>query len=112
MDNFKFEEEIQYFINLVCKNIQIVKANKPKNMSKEEMIFFNFNIRLDGQEIVVYNQDKDLIYNISVKEIQDYKFEHINKDLVLNVVDLLTKYTNNEITYKNFLQLFSREIQI
>ena len=41
MDNFKFEEEIQYFINLVCKNIQIVKANKPKEyVKKEEMIFF------------------------------------------------------------------------
>ncbi len=107
-----FEEEVNYFINLVYKNIQIVKTNKPNNMSRKEMIFFNFNIRLDGQEIVVYNQDEDLVYDISVKEIQDYKFEHINKDLVLNVIDLLTKYINNEISYKNFLQLFSRENEI
>jgi len=62
-----FEEEVKYFINLIYKNIKIVKTNKPNNMSRKEMIFFNFNIRLDGQEIVVYNQEKDLVYDISVK---------------------------------------------
>ena len=41
-----FEEEVQYFIELVNKNIQLLKTNKPINMSKEEMIFFNVNIRI------------------------------------------------------------------
>lgn len=107
-----FEEVVKYFINLVYKNIEIVKTDKPNNMSRKEMIFFNFNIRLDGQEIVVYNQDKDLVYDISVKEIQDYEFKHIDKDLLLNTIDLLTKYIKKEISYKNFLQLFSRESEI
>mgnify|MGYP006990132827 FL=1 len=65
-----FEEEVQYFIELVNKNIQLLKTNKPINMSKEEMIFFNVNIRIDRQEIVVYNQEKDLVYDIFVKDIQ------------------------------------------
>ncbi len=103
-----FEEEVQYFINLVCKNIQNVKTNKPTNMSKKEMIFFNLNIRLDGQEIVVYNQEKDIVYDISVKKIQGFEFEYVNKDLVLNVIDLLAKYINNEIYLKNFIHLIEK----
>lgn len=101
-----FEEEVQYFINLVCDNIQKASIDKPKNMSKKEMVFFNFNIKLDGQEIVVYNQEKDLIYDISVKQIQNYEFEHIDKDKVLYIINLLTKYINNEISFNKLLPLF------
>ncbi len=31
--------------------------------------------------------------------------------MVLNVVDLLTKYTNNEITYKNFYSYLAEKIK-
>ena len=104
-----FEEDVKYFIDLICKNVQIVKNDKPKNISKKEMIFLNLNIRLDGQEVVVYNQEKDLVYDISVKKIQDFKFKHVNKDLVLNTIELLTKYINDELSFKTFLYLFSKE---
>ena len=107
-----FEEEVQYFINLVCKNIQNVKTNKPTNMSKKEMIFFNLNIRLDGQEIIVYDQERDLVYPISVKKIQNYEFKNMDKDFLLNTIDLLTKYINNEISFKNFWNIICQENQI
>ena len=107
MDNF--EEEVEYFINLVRKNIQIVKTNKPETMSKKEMVFFNFNVRLDGQEIVVYNQEKDLIYDIFTNDIQNLKLKNINKRYVLSIIYLLTKYINNEITFKKFINLIDKE---
>lgn len=110
MDNF--EEEVKYFIDLVCKDIKTVMTGKPKNISKKEMIFFNFNIRLDGQEIVVYNQEKDFIYDIPVKKIQDFEFKYVDKDFALNIIEILTKYINNKISFKKFLHLFSVENQI
>ena len=103
------EEEVQYFIELVNKNIQLLKTNKPINMSKEEMIFFNVNIRLDGQEIVVYNQEKDLVYDIFVKDIQNFKFKNINKSYVLNTISILVKYLNKEISLKKFMKIFKQE---
>lgn len=104
MDNF--EKEVKYFMNLVSKNVQLVKTNKLANMSKKEMVFFNFNIKLDGQELVVYNQEEDLFYDISVKKIQDFEFENLDKFYVLNVISLLTKYINNEISFKKFLSMY------
>ncbi len=95
-----FEEKVKYFIDLVCKNIQIAKREKPKNMSRKEMIFFNFNVRLDGQEIIVYNQQKDITYDILTKKIQNFDFQHVNKESVLNTISLLTQYVNNKITFK------------
>ena len=107
-----FEEEVQYFIELVNKNIQLLKTNKPINMSKEEMIFFNVNIRIDRQEIVVYNQEKDLVYDIFVKDIQNFKFKNINKSYVLNTISILAKYLNKEMSFIEFMKIFKQEYSI
>ena len=107
-----FEEEVQYFIELVNKNIQLLKTNKPKNMSKQEMIFFNVNIRIYRQEIVVYNQEKDLVYDIFVKDIQNFKFKNINKSYVLNTISILAKYLNKEMSFKEFMKIFKQEYSI
>lgn len=103
MDNF--EEQVQYFIDLIRNNINLVTTNKPDGISKEEMIFFNWNMRRDGQELAVYNQKKDLIYEISTKKIKDFKFKNINKDDVLNLIALLNQYSNKKITFKNLIKL-------
>lgn len=105
----KIYKEVEYFVKLFKKNIQIVKTNKPEAISKKEMVFFNFNVRLDGQEIVVYNQEKDIFYDIFTNEIQNLKFVNINKSYVLNIIHLLTKYINNEITFKKFINLIDKE---
>ena len=107
-----FEEKVQYFIELINKNIQLLKTNKPINMSKEEMIFFNVNIRIDRQEIVVYNQEKDLVYDIFVKDIQNFKFKNINKSYVLNTISILAKYLNKEMSFKEFMKIFKQEYSI
>ena len=78
MDNF--EEEVQYFIELVNKNIQLLKTNKPINMSKEEMIFFNVNIRFfyEAPTIHSYLSIINLIDYFGIQDIADQKaFEQL-----------------------------------
>ena len=104
-----FEDEVQYFIDLIKNNINLLTSNNLQGISKEEMIFFNWNMSKDGQEVAVYNQEEDMIYIIHTKNIQDFEFKYVNKDLVLNTISLLTKYINNEISFKNFLHAFNKE---
>ena len=93
-----FEEEVNYFIYLVSNNIQKAKTLKKGIF---EMVFYNLNIRLDGQEIAIYNEEKDVFYNLFTKDIQKFSFEHyLAKHLALNYIDLLTKYNNNKITFE------------
>jgi len=105
MDNF--EEQVQYFVDLVRNNIDLATTNKPEGISKKEMIFFNWNMRQDGQELAIYNQKEDLIYEISTKKIKDFKFKNINKDDVLNLITLLNQYSNKKITFKNLIKLYN-----
>lgn len=104
MDNF--EEEVQYFMDLVKNNINQVMNNKPEGISGEEMIFFNWNMRKDGQEVVVYHQKKEEIYDIPTKKIKNFAFQKINKEEVLNVITLLKLYANKEISIKNLMKRY------
>lgn len=93
-----FEEEVQYFTELVFNNIQRAKTKKK---GKFEAVFFNVNVRLDGKEIAVYNQKKDICYDILTKDIEEFNFEHyITKHLALYYIDKLTKYSNNQISFE------------
>lgn len=98
----KFEEEVQYFNNLIFNNIQNAKAYKSKN-KQFEIAFFNVNIRLDGEEVILYNQEKDVFYSISKKDIENFNFKHyLTKHLALYYMERLTEYTNNRITFEEF----------
>lgn len=93
-----FEEEVNYFIYLVSNNIQKAKTLKKGIF---EMVFYNFNIRLDGQEVAIYNQEQDMFYNIFTKDIENYNFkQYLTKYLALYYIDKLAKYSNNQITFE------------
>lgn len=93
-----FEEEVRYFTELVFNNIQ--QAKKKEN-GRFEIVFFNINIRLDGKEVFVYNQEKDEVYQILTKDIEDMNFEtDVTKQLALYYIDKLTKYNNNIISFE------------
>lgn len=101
MDNF--EEEVQYFTELVFKNIQKAKARKKR---KDEMVFFNLDIRKDGQEIAIFNQEKDYVYTILTKDIEEFNFkQYLIKELALRYIKKLTKYASNEITFEEFADI-------
>lgn len=103
-----FEEDVQYFIDLVKNNINVLKTNKPRGISKEELIFFNWSMSQDGQEITVYNQEKDFVYEILTKTIKEFYFQKVNKEEVLNLITLLKLYSNQEITVKNFIKRYEK----
>ena len=103
----KIESEVEYFLKLFDKNMRIVKEKKLNNMSKEEMIFFNFNISLNGKELIVYNQEEDLIYYIRINQIQETNFKKIDKEYILNLIKLLEKYLKREITINKLIYLYN-----
>lgn len=101
MDNF--EEEVFYFVNLVLKNIQKAATRKKR---KDEMVFFNLDIRKDGQEVAIFNQEKDYVYTILTKDIEEFNFKRYPiKDMALRYIEKLTKYASNQITFEEFAEL-------
>lgn len=101
MDNF--EEEVFYFVSLVLKNIQKAATRKKR---KDEMVFFNLDIRKDGQEVAIFNQEKDYVYTILKKDIEEFNFKrYLIKDMALRYIEKLTKYANKEMTFEEFAEL-------
>ncbi len=101
----RFEKEIIYFNSLIFNNIQNAKTYKSKN-KQFEMAFFNVNIRLDGEEADLYNQEKEEFYTIFKKDIENFTFENdVNKYLALYYMEKLTEYTNNRITFEDYADL-------
>jgi len=101
----RFEDEIIYFNNLIFNNIQNAKTYKSKN-KQCEMTFFNVNIRLDGKEVDLYNQEKEEFYTIFKKDIENFTFENdVNKYLALYYMEKLTEYANNRIIFEECADL-------
>ncbi len=100
---YNFEDEVQYFNELVFKNIQKAKERKKR---KDEMVFFNLDIRKDGQEIAIFNQEKDYVYTLFTKDIEEFNFkQYLIKELALRYIKKLTKYASNEITFEEFADI-------
>ena len=96
-----FEEEVQYFTELVYNNIQEARSGKK---DKEEAIWNCINLNKDGQSVFVYNLDKNYCYEIFKKDIQEYNFKHEGtKYLALYYIGRLTQYLNNEMTLDEFV---------
>lgn len=74
MDNF--EEEVQYFTELVYNNIQEAKKRKNKKALAEETILNCISVSKDGQSIFVYNMDKDYCYELLKKDIEKYNYKN------------------------------------
>lgn len=102
MDNF--EDEVQYFTELVTNNIQ--EARKGKK-DKEEAVWNCINLNKDGQSVFVYNLDKDYCYELLKKDIEEYNFKHEGtKYLALYYINKLTRYLNKEMTVNEFAGIY------
>jgi len=100
-----FENEVQYFIDLVFNNMQTAKTKKGK-IEREEAVFKNINISKNGEEVAVWDMEKDYAYILKVKEIEDFEFkEYLTKHLALYYIDILKKYEKNEITFEEFADI-------
>lgn len=98
----EFEKEAMYFVNLAIKNIEKAKESKKR---RDEIIFHNVNVSLTGEEVAVYNEEKDIMYTILTKDVENYKFTIYIKELVLKYIKKLTKYANNEITFEELAEI-------
>ena len=107
-----FEKEVEYLLHLIKNNINIVTTNKPEGISTEELVFFNWNMSKDGQEIAVYNQEKDVVYDIVTKKIETSEFQKINKEEILNIIKLMSLYGNKEISFNNMIKRYKEEMGI
>ena len=104
MENF--EEDVQYFVELILNNIKTVKEKK---RCKKQTIFNCINVRLDGKEVIVYNEEKDIVYNLYTEDIKNYRNSEsltwgIVQHLALSYIDKLDKYNRREITFDEFIE--------
>lgn len=96
-----FEEEVQYFVDLVFKNIQEAKSRKK---DKEEAVLNCINVSKDGQSVIVFNIDKEYGYELFKKDIEEYNFKHeATKYLALYYIGKLTSFLNKEMTVERFV---------
>lgn len=99
MDNF--EEEVQYFVDLIVNNIQEARSGK---RDKEEAVWNCINVSKDGQSVVVFNLDKDYCYEILKKDIEAYNFKsYLTKYLAIYYIDKLTNLLNKKMTVDEFV---------
>lgn len=98
-----FEEEVQYFVDLIIKNIQEAKNTK---MDQEEALLNCINLSKDGQSVAVFNLDKDYCYELLKKDIEQYNFKNeATKYLALYYINKLLRYLKKEMTLKEFLNI-------
>lgn len=98
--NSDFEEEVFNFIVLVFNNIQIARTGK----NKTKAVFLN--LKVNDEEIIVFNKEKNYSYTLCKKQIQDFVFEQqLIKDLALIYIDKLTQYLNKKITFEELADI-------
>lgn len=95
-----FEEEVQYFVDLISNNIQEARRGK---RDKEEAVWNCISVNKDGKSVFVYNLDKDYCYELVKKDIAEYHFNNkVTKYLALYYIGKLTSFFNKEITVNEF----------
>lgn len=97
-----FEKEAIYFVSLVIENIQKAKESKKR---RDEIIFHNVNVSLTGEEVAVYNEEKDMLYEIFTKDVENYNFSIDIKWIILKYIKKLTQYANKEITFEELAEI-------
>lgn len=105
MDNF--EEEVQYFTELVYNNIQEAKNRKKGSEEAEEAILNCISVSKDGQSMFVYNMDKDYCYELLKKDIEKYNYKNYRtKALALYYVGRLIEYLKKEMTFEELAGIY------
>lgn len=102
-----FEEEVQYFTELVYNNIQEAKKRKNKKALAEEAILNCISISKDGQSLFVYNMDKDYCYELLKKDIEEYNYKNYRtKALALYYIGRLIEYLKKEMTFEELAGIY------
>lgn len=105
MDNF--EEEVQYFTELVYNNLQEARNRKKQKAAAEEAILNCISVSKDGQSIIVYNMDKDYCYELLKKDIEKYNYKNYRtKALALYYIGRLIEYLKKEVTFEEFAGIY------
>ena len=55
----ELDEDVRYFLDLVKSNITLARTKERK---KAAAVFHNVNVRLDGEEVAIFNTEKDYSY--------------------------------------------------
>lgn len=99
-----FEEEVQYFVDLISNNIQ--EARKGKK-DKEEAVWNCISVDKDGKSVFVFNLDKNYCYELVKKDIAEYRFNNkVTKYLALYYIGKLTSFLNKEMTVNEFAGIY------
>lgn len=102
-----FEEEVQYFMELVYNNIQEARKRKKGSNEAEEAILNCISISKDGQSLFVYNMDKDYCYELLKKDIEEYNYKNYRtKALALYYIGRLLEYLKKEITFEELAGIY------
>ncbi len=102
-----FEDEVQYFTELVFNNIQEARNRKKGSKEAEETILNCISISKDGQSIFVYNLDKDYCYELLKKDIEEYNYKNYRtKALALYYIGRLLGYLKKEITFEELAGIY------
>lgn len=104
---YNFEEEVQYFTELVFNNIQEARKRKKGSSEAEEAILNCISISKDGQSIFVYNLDKDYCYELLKNDIEKYNYKNYRtKALALYYIGRLLEYLKKEITFEELAGIY------
>lgn len=102
-----FEDEVQYFTELVFNNIQEARKRKKGSSEAEEAILNCISISKDGQSIFVYNMDKDYCYELLKKDIEEYNYKNYRtKALALYYIGRLIEYLKKEMTFEELAGIY------
>lgn len=95
-----FEDEVQYFVDLILNNIQEARSRKT---NKEEAVWNCISVDKDGKSVFVFNLDKNYCYELVKKDIAEYHFNNkVTKYLALYYIGKLTSFFNKEMTVNEF----------
>ena len=102
-----FEDEVQYFTELVFNNIQEARKRKKGSSEAEEAILNCISISKDGQSLFVYNMEKDYCYELLKKDIEEYNYKNYRtKALALYYIGRLLGYLKKEITFEELAGIY------
>lgn len=86
----RIEKKIEYFMELIKKGIISAQDNTGNSLP---CIWYEENM----QEITLYDNNKDQVYHVPIKELLSLNLQHNNKCYILDITNLLTQYIKTTI---------------
>lgn len=100
--NKDFEERVDYFTDVVFKNIQSAKNRK----NKRKEVFKNLKIKSNGSKIIVRNKEQHCKYLLYKKQIEEYEFnQYLTQYLALYYIERLTLYLSKNVSFEEFAEI-------